>query len=93
MPYASSIDVDNPKQNITNCFKMTHYVVPPFQREYVWGTDEVELLLSDIINAFESDREKEYFLGTTVVFRAEHDILQLIDGQQRIPSLLLDSDL
>lgn len=89
MSVTSSIDVNNPKQTIASCFKMTHYVVPQFQREYVWETDEVNQLLDDLLSAFEVDRDKEYFLGTTVVYKSGDDILQLIDGQQRMTTFFL----
>ena len=83
MSVTSSIDINNPKQSISSCFKMTHYVVPQFQREYVWEADEVNQLLDDLLDAYRTNREKEYFLGTTVVYRSGDDTLQLIDGQQR----------
>ena len=67
MSVTSSIDINNPKQSISSCFKMTHYVVPQFQREYVWEADEVNQLLDDLLDAYRTNREKEYFLGTTVV--------------------------
>ena len=88
MPYNSSIDVENPKQTIGSCFKMTKYVVPAFQREYVWEDTEIEQLLGDIESAFEYDSSKEYFLGTTVVYK-NADKLQLIDGQQRMTTFFL----
>ena len=88
MPVHSSIDVENPKQTISSCFKMTHYVVPAFQREYVWEDTEIEQLLGDIESAFETDSGKEYFLGTTVVYKS-NDKLQLIDGQQRMTTFFL----
>ena len=85
----SSIDTTNPKQSISSCFKMTHYEVPPFQREYVWETDEVDQLLDDLLTAFRAAKDKEYFLGTTVVFKSGQDTLQLIDGQQRMTTFFL----
>ena len=88
MPIHSSIDIENPKQTIGSCFKMVHYVVPAFQREYVWEDTEIEQLLGDIESAFEYDNNKEYFLGTTVVYKND-DKLQLIDGQQRMTTFFL----
>lgn len=88
MPIHSSIDIENPKQTIGSCFKMMHYVVPAFQREYVWEDTEIEQLLGDIESAFEYDSNKEYFLGTTVVYK-NADKLQLIDGQQRMTTFFL----
>ena len=88
MPYQSSIDIQNPKQTIESCFKMMHYVVPAFQREYVWEETEIEQLIGDIEAAFNYDSNKEYFLGTTVVYKSD-DKLQLIDGQQRMTTFFL----
>ncbi len=60
------------------------YVVPDYQREYVWRADEhVEKLLQDVYDA-----NKEYFVGTTVVFENKSE-LELIDGQQRNTTLFL----
>ena len=84
----SMINVDNPKQTISSCFKSMHYVVPAFQREYVWESDEIELLISDIEEAFKKNPNKEYFLGTTVVYEKDGR-KQLIDGQQRMTTFFL----
>lgn len=85
---SSTINVQNPKQTIESCFKSNHYVVPPFQREYVWGPSEIEQLIYDVEESFEKDREKEYFVGTTVVFE-DGEKKQLIDGQQRMTTFFL----
>jgi uncharacterized protein with ParB-like and HNH nuclease domain len=45
------------------------FVVPNFQREYVWQTGEVRQLLEDVYAEYsDSDRNKdsEYFIGTIV---------------------------
>lgn len=88
MPILSSIDTENPKQTIKTCFTTMHYVVPAFQREYVWEDTEIEQLLGDIESAFEYDNNKEYFLGTTVVYKSDNGY-QLIDGQQRMTTFFL----
>ena len=51
--------------SISSAFK-DHYIVPDYQREYVWTNDQVEQLLSDLLEAFEEDNKKPYFLGTIV---------------------------
>ena len=40
--------------SISSAFK-DHYIVPDYQREYVWTNDQVEQLLSDLLEAFEED--------------------------------------
>ena len=46
------------------------YVVPDYQREYVWETEQVEQLLGDIADELASDdpaTAPEYFIGSIVV--------------------------
>jgi uncharacterized protein with ParB-like and HNH nuclease domain len=68
------------------------YIVPSYQREYVWEREEVEQLLHDIYDAFPMDREmlqSDYFIGSLVVCPSEGDMLELIDGQQRMTTAYL----
>ena len=88
MSVESSIDVSNAKKNINTCFLSEHYVVPQFQREYVWEEKEIELLLNDLEEAYTNNKTKEYFLGTTVVYERDGK-KQLIDGQQRMTTFFL----
>ncbi len=65
------------------------YVVPDYQREYVWEDKHVEEFLSDIYEEFSRpDAEQvDYFIGTIVVCpvaTGDTKTLELIDGQQRI---------
>jgi len=74
--------------NVEECFK-DFYIVPDYQREYVWRADhEVSQLLMDLYDEFSSDKNKEYFIGTTVVFD-NNGQKELIDGQQRTTTLFL----
>lgn len=69
-----------------------YFAVPNFQREYVWGTDEVRQLLEDVYSEFsDSSRNKdsEYFIGTIVTCAGDDDVQQLIDGQQRMTTSYL----
>lgn len=68
------------------------FVVPNFQREYVWGTDEVRQLLEDVYAEYsDSDRntDSEYFIGTIVTCVGDDAVYQLIDGQQRMTTSYL----
>jgi hypothetical protein len=68
------------------------YAVPEYQREYVWETEQVEQLLTDInAELAGNDRAEapEYFIGTVVVCPGSGEVLQLIDGQQRMTTLFL----
>lgn len=68
------------------------YVVPDYQREYVWGTEQVEQLLMDVRdemgNGAPADAP-EYFIGSIVVCPGKDGVLDLIDGQQRMTTLYI----
>ena len=67
------------------------YVVPDYQREYVWETEQIEQLLNDINAEFGSDPSEapEYFIGSIVVCPGNNGVFELIDGQQRMTTLFL----
>lgn len=73
---------------VEKCFS-NFFVVPDYQREYVWEAEkQVEQLLTDIEEAYSNDAQKEYFIGTTVVFN-NNGSNELIDGQQRTTTMTL----
>ncbi len=76
---------------VEKSLKNNFYVVPDYQREYVWEAErEVAQLLTDVYEAYSASKNKEYFIGTTVVYHAESsNISELIDGQQRTTTLFL----
>lgn len=68
------------------------YVVPDYQREYVWESEQVEQLLGDIRSEQAGPEESEpaeYFIGSIVVCPNTVGTLDLIDGQQRMTTLYL----
>lgn len=68
------------------------YMVPDYQREYVWQPEQVEQLLSDIYTEFSdgaNGKPPEYFIGSIVVCEGKEGVLDLIDGQQRMTTLFL----
>lgn len=67
------------------------YVVPSYQREYVWDDAQVEKLLLDIHDEYSEngDGDSEYFIGSIVVTPTGDGTFELIDGQQRITTVFL----
>jgi len=68
------------------------YVVPDYQREYVWEAEQVEQLLGDIRGeqvGSEASDPPEYFIGSIVVCPNKAGTFDLIDGQQRMTTLYL----
>ena len=77
--------------------KKADFLIPDYQRPYAWGEKECQTLWEDIFSfAFpDDDCEKfdssndEYFLGPIVTFKNENGKLEIIDGQQRLTTLML----
>jgi len=65
------------------------YVIPPYQRPYSWGYDQCFQLYNDLMKAFKSN--EEYFIGNIIIAKSEtnKETLEVIDGQQRLTTLLL----
>ena len=73
--------------SINSAFK-NHYIVPDYQREYVWKDEQVEQLLADLLDAYNTDNQKAYFLGTIVTYDSGSQF-ELIDGQQRLTTFFI----
>src|SRR5690554_3140817 len=69
----------------------TTIVVPVYQRQYRWDIGGCEKLLSDIRAVADSDDTQTHFIGSILSASsgADADELVLIDGQQRITTLML----
>jgi uncharacterized protein with ParB-like and HNH nuclease domain len=68
------------------------YAVPDYQREYVWETEQVEQLLTDVnaeLVGTDPTKSPEYFIGSIVVCPGSDAVLELIDGQQRMTTLFV----
>jgi len=67
------------------------YLVPDYQREYVWEEVQVEQLIEDIHAEFSSDNghNREYFIGSIVVCLKPAGVFEMIDGQQRMTTAYL----
>lgn len=72
------------------------FLIPDYQRPYEWSEEQCQTLWDDIFlfsfpdndcDAF--DENEEYFLGSIVTFKNEESKLEVIDGQQRLTTILL----
>lgn len=67
------------------------FVIPSYQRPYVWRDEDVIKLFDDIREAYVAG-EQQYFIGSVlsaVRNEGESRICELIDGQQRTTTLML----
>lgn len=64
------------------------YIIPIYQRNYAWGDDEISLLIQDLWNAYEKNKNN-YYIGSLVIYKRGNGDLEVIDGQQRLTTLTL----
>ena len=72
------------------------YIVPEYQRPYSWDcigkseqNNQLNVMWDDIIEFFHSDNTGEYFFGSMVMIEKESRLYEVIDGQQRLTSLVI----
>ena len=63
--------------------------VPVYQREYRWSLEICHKLLLDIRAIADSDEGHTHFIGSILVSKDDNGGLTLVDGQQRITTLML----
>lgn len=94
---ASEHEIKSEKILVKTIFSTMWFRIPEYQRPYIWGKDEVNELLDDLTYAQQEKSDQEYFLGS-FVFQSkkadtargqEYDENDLLDGQQRMTTLLL----
>lgn len=81
------------KAQVHNIAKLKDYffIVPDYQREYVWKVDDqVEQFLVDIDNEFEPGvkEQSSYFIGSIIIVKNDKKY-DVIDGQQRLTTVVL----
>ncbi|MDG4898162.1 DUF262 domain-containing protein [Mesorhizobium sp. WSM4976] len=82
--------IENHKYSIQQAFQECFYIIPDYQREYVWTDKEVNQLLDDINEQIDGGHEREYFIGTVLVSPTEQKThYEVIDGQQRLTTFFL----
>ncbi|MCQ2191893.1 MAG: DUF262 domain-containing HNH endonuclease family protein [Paludibacteraceae bacterium] len=93
----SKLNID--QKSIKDLFsdKKSDFLIPDYQRPYAWDDKECLTLWEDIFSfafpeddctKFNSDND-EYFLGPIVTFKNSDNKLEIIDGQQRLTTLML----
>ena len=67
-------------------------IIPPYQRPYAWGIDDIEEIFRTI-SSTQEDNENICFFGSVILSKKENGFGQeeyyIIDGQQRLTSFLL----
>jgi uncharacterized protein with ParB-like and HNH nuclease domain len=91
------------KENLIKLFNTgtNQYVIPFFQRPYVWKKEDCENLYEDLETTYkinntklESEHHKEHFIGTIITKNSPNStqmtaLYDLVDGQQRMTTFSL----
>jgi uncharacterized protein with ParB-like and HNH nuclease domain len=92
----SKLNVD--QKTIVDLFsdRKADFLIPDYQRPYAWNEEQCQTLWDDIFlfsfpdNNYEAfDENEEYFLGSIVTYKNENSKSEVIDGQQRLTTLML----
>ncbi len=93
----SKLNID--QRTVSSLFsdKRSDFLIPDYQRPYAWTQDECETLWEDLFlfafpnnssSDFDSEND-EYFLGPIVTFKNSDGKQEIIDGQQRLTTIML----
>ncbi len=71
--------------------------IPEYQRAYSWQSKQRRDLFNDVKSSFGAGKAKDHFMATVVGLRIgerliitdEHQVIEVVDGQQRITTLIL----
>jgi len=94
---ASEHEIKSEKILVKEIFSTLWFRIPEYQRPYIWGSDEIDDLLDDLVFAHTEKPNQEYFMGSFVyqskkagtVPGQQFDENDLLDGQQRMTTLLM----
>ncbi len=92
----SKLNVDQKTIMLLFSDKKSDFLIPDYQRPYAWEETQCQTLWDDIFsfafpdnNCDKFNRDEEYFLGTIVTFENDNSKKEVIDGQQRLTTLML----
>ncbi len=92
----SKLNVDQKTIMLLFSDKKSDFLIPDYQRPYAWEESHCQTLWDDIFsfafpdnNCDKFNSNEEYFLGSIVTFENEKSKKEVIDGQQRLTTLML----
>lgn len=92
----SKLNVDQKNIKALLSDKRTDFLIPDYQRPYAWSDEECQTLWEDIFSfaipdddATKFNSDDEYYLGPIVTFKNRDGKLEVIDGQQRLTTIML----
>lgn len=78
---------DTSTQNFSSIISNGKFEIPKFQRDYSWDSEQWDDLWLDLSYALE--HKDEHYMGYLVLQTADDKLFKIIDGQQRITTIIL----
>ncbi|MDR1819525.1 MAG: DUF262 domain-containing protein [Methanobrevibacter sp.] len=92
----SKLNVDQKRIKELLSENHANFLIPDYQRPYAWEEEECQTLWDDIfVFAFPNNNkddfniDDEYFLGSIVTYKNDNRQSEIIDGQQRLTTIML----
>ncbi|WP_129582381.1 DUF262 domain-containing protein, partial [Rodentibacter caecimuris] len=76
-------------KSVEEILKKKKLSIPDYQRPYKWQTKHVQQLIEDLWFHYKTKNEQEYRIGTVIIHKKDENKLDVVDGQQRITTLLI----
>lgn len=91
------IDIQPQLLTLSGLLSRRLFRIPQYQRAYSWLLKQRGDLFDDILNTWHAENDRQHFMATMVGLRREkrmigtdeHQIVEIVDGQQRITTLIL----
>jgi uncharacterized protein with ParB-like and HNH nuclease domain len=84
----SKLSFDADLLSVYKLFKNDAYIIPAYQRDYAWDTEQWSQLWEDL-SGYKDSNAEDHFLGPLIVTPNEtkEDLFEVIDGQQRLTTI------
>ena len=63
------------------------YIIPIYQRNYAWEQSHLQQLIQDVWDSCLHAPDRNYYIGTLVVYNTPQGFYETIDGQQRLTTI------
>lgn len=77
--------IESQDRTIESIMVSGFFRIPRFQRPYSWTRENIEEFWQDVVER----TDKEYFIGSLVVFREANGVSGVVDGQQRLTTITM----
>ena len=91
------VEIDPQHHSLDDLLSKRLFRIPEYQRAYSWGRKQRSDLFEDINRSFCAGDDRKHFMATIVGLRRgmkriitdEYQVIEVVDGQQRITTLVL----